>query len=33
MVGAPTPRFDAADKDRNGILSSQEMAALRASAG
>ena len=33
MVGAPTPRFDAADKDKNGVLSSQEMAALRASAG
>lgn len=33
LVGAPTPRFDAADKDSNGILSSQEIAALRASAG
>jgi len=33
LVGAPTPRFDAADKDKNGVLSSQEMAALRASAG
>lgn len=30
MIGAPTPRFDAADKDKNGILSSAEMAALRA---
>ena len=33
LVGAPTPRFDSADKDKNGVLSSQEMAALRASAG
>jgi len=33
MVGAPTPRFDAADKDKNGVLSSQEIAALRAAAG
>lgn len=32
MVGAPTPRFDAADKDKNGVLSSQEIAALRSSA-
>jgi len=30
MVGAPTPRFDAADKDKNGVLSSEEIAAVRA---
>lgn len=33
MMGAPTPRFDAADADKNGILSSAEIAALRAAAG
>lgn len=33
LVGAPTPRFDAADKDKNGILSGDEIAALRAAAG
>jgi hypothetical protein len=32
MIGAPTPRFDAADKDKNGILSSAEIAALSAAA-
>ena len=33
MVGAPTPRFDAGDKDKDGVLSSTEIAALRAAAG
>jgi Ca2+-binding EF-hand superfamily protein len=32
MVDAPTPRFDAADKDGDGVLSSEEIAALRAMA-
>ncbi len=33
LVGAPTPRFDAADTDKDGTLSSTEIAAMRASAG
>lgn len=29
MVGAPTPKFDATDKNKEGVLSSDEVAALR----
>lgn len=33
MVSAPTPRFDAADKDKNGILTKAEISAMPASVG
>lgn len=29
MLGASTPLFDVADKDRNGVLSAEEIAAMR----